>query len=391
MALHLPLLLDALPSFEAGASHTGFPATPARVPRTQGQDDPRLDEPALSVVIVNYCQWPETIQLVRQLRRALCAHQGAAEIVVVDNHSPPHPQANRLRRLPGVSLRRWRRNRGFARAVNEGCRLSRGAWVLLLNPDVTVSKGFLDEVLVLSERLTAQEPRTGVVGLHLRNADGGQQLSAGPFPTLAGTLAGLLWPRGRRKYLRQPPQKRQDVPWVTGCGLLVRRDCLAQIGGFDEGFFLYYEDVDFCRRAQAHNWAVKYEPELRLTHHRPLASRTVPPHLRLVTRHALLTYAARHWPRWQGWLLSGVIAAEARARHWWAGWRGDAVAARRYAELRALAAELQQGRAADARRRLGRVVREEERRAEPVRRRAKSQPPGPVTGLPDQCAPVRSR
>src|SRR5262245_27680871 len=217
-----------------------FVPPPLREPRPgeESLSDHRLDEPFLSVVIVNYRQWEETGKLVRQLRRAFCARQGATEVVVVDNHSPRHPLARRLRRLPGVSLRRWRRNRGFARAVNEGCRLSRGPWVLLLNPDVSVADGFLDEVLLLSERLTAREPRAGVVGLHLRNPDGTRQPSVGPFPTLARTLTGLLRPRGRRKYLRQPPEERQEVPWVTGCGLLVRRDCLVEIGGFDEGFFL---------------------------------------------------------------------------------------------------------------------------------------------------------
>src|SRR5207248_1228101 len=82
--------------------------------------------PRLSVVVVNYHQWPDTAELVRQLRASACLENGAAEVVVVDNHSERHPIAGRLRRSPGVSMRRWRRNHGFARAVNEGCRLSRG-------------------------------------------------------------------------------------------------------------------------------------------------------------------------------------------------------------------------------------------------------------------------
>src|SRR5262249_40549504 len=150
---------------------------------------------------------------------------GRAEIVIVDNHSPPHRLAARLRRRPGVSLRRWGRNRGFARAANEGCRLSRGDWLLLLNPDTTVAADFADQPSALAERLAAAAPRAGLVGLGLRTADGSPQGSCGAFPTLAGTLVGLLRPRARRKYYAAAPARRR-VAWVTGCGLLARRACL---------------------------------------------------------------------------------------------------------------------------------------------------------------------
>jgi N-acetylglucosaminyl-diphospho-decaprenol L-rhamnosyltransferase len=355
--------------------------------------DHRFDEPVVSVVIVNYCQWEETAALVRQLRRSLCARQGAVEVVIVDNHSPGHPLVRRLRRLPGVSLRRWRRNRGFARAVNEGCRLGQAPWVLLLNPDVTVSEGFLDEVLLLSERLTARDPKVGVIGLHLRNGDGSCQPSAGPLPTLMGTVLGLLLPRSRRKYLRRRLRERGEVPWVTGCGLLVRRDCLKDVGGFDDGFFLYYEDVDFCRRARARGWSVLYEPALRLTHLRPLQLRAVTPTLRLVTRHALLTYASKHWPRWQAGLLHAIVAAEARVRRWLARWRGDDTAAEVFAELGTLAKEMRRGETVEARRRLSRAMRREEqqRASKLIRRHSQPQSARPAPQLSDQRQPIRSR
>src|SRR5262245_1442658 len=96
--------------------------------------------PRVSVVIVNYRLWEETGELVKQLVAAPCTQRGDVEVVIVDNHSPAHPLARRLRRWPGVSLRRWGRNRGFAQAVNEGCRLSQGDWLLLLNPDISVRK-----------------------------------------------------------------------------------------------------------------------------------------------------------------------------------------------------------------------------------------------------------
>src|SRR5438552_17493509 len=90
--------------------------------------------PQLSVVIVNYRQWGNTARLTRQLLVSDSSRRGLAEVVIVDNHSPAHPARRRLRRMPGVSVRCFGQNRGFARGVNEGCRLSRGDWVLLLNP-----------------------------------------------------------------------------------------------------------------------------------------------------------------------------------------------------------------------------------------------------------------
>ena len=85
-------------------------------------------------------------------------------------------------RRSGVSLRRWERNRGFARAVNEGCRLSEGEWVLLLNPDISVTPSFLDEVLTMLSHLVEEQPKAGIVGFQLRNSDGSRQLSSVLFP-----------------------------------------------------------------------------------------------------------------------------------------------------------------------------------------------------------------
>lgn len=320
-----------------------------------------IDRPRLSVVVVNYHHWEDTARLLRQLRRS-SAFGGEAEVVVVDNHSPPHPIIPRLRRADAVSLRRWRANRGFARAVNEGCRLSRGDWLLLLNPDTSAPDGFLDSVLRRGDDLASREPRAGIVGFRLANDDGTWQLSTGRFPTLASTLLGRLRGRARRKYTPPAGPGRVPVDWVTGCCLLVRRDCWADLGGLDASFFLYYEDVDLCRRARRAGWSVWYDPAVTLTHHRPLHLREVPPHLHLITRHALLTYARKHWPAWQADVMARVVALEARL----AG----------ALELGRVAADLRRGDEARARARLLRAVRryEEGRGRAPVDRDPVAQP-----------------
>ncbi len=324
---------------------------------------PVVAAPRLSVIIVNYHQWRNTRDLVQRLRGSP-RFDRSAEVVIVDNHSPASPILPTLRRTSGVSLRRWRRNRGFACAVNEGVRLSQGEWVLLLNPDVTVTSEFLDKALALTERLTEEEPSAGVVGFQLCNPDGGTQLSTGCFPTLARTLARLMLPRSRRKYNSPSLDRRSRVDWVTGCCLLVRRACWEQMGGLDANFFLYYEDVDLCRRARAGGWSVWYEPSLSVVHHRPLHGRAVPAHLRLITRHALLTYARKHWPSWQTRALAGIIGVEAWLRRLRARWKGHGHTAWIFAQLQAIVGDFFRGRPAAAEPRLQQVVcRQEKRRA----------------------------
>jgi GT2 family glycosyltransferase len=355
------------------------------------QDRPRalgLDAPRLSVVVVNYQHWDDTARLVRHLRASRALRDGRAEVVVVDNHSPPHRIIPRLRRARDVSLLRWRRNRGFARAVNEACRLSRGDWLLLLNPDTTVPPGFLDTVLARCDDLAARQPRAGIVGFRLTNEDDSPQLGTGRFPTLWSTLAGRLRPRAQRKYTAPAGEGRVPVDWVTGCCLLVRRAVWRDLGGLDPAFFLYYEDVDLCRRAWQAGWSVWYDPAAVVVHHRPLHARQVPPHLHLITRHALLTYARKHWPAWQVRLLGWIVRLESWLAS--ASTRHDAAARHTYAELNRLVADLQRGKPDAARARLARVVRrQEEERARAVDRHSLAQPGRPAGALPAEHPPAR--
>jgi GT2 family glycosyltransferase len=332
------------------------PSSQARA-RTSGRHLAEAKDPRLSIIVVNYRQWEKTHEMVRQVLASSLVRSGEAEVIVVDNHSPAHPVARKLRRLPGVSLRRWARNHGFARAVNEGCRLSRGDWFLLLNPDMTLADGFLDGVIRLASRLEAEDPRAGIVGFHLRNSDGSRQLSTGPFPTLVSTLGRLVLPRSRRKYQVPRSAERCRVPWVTGCCLLVRRSCLEQLGGLDEEYFLYYEDVDLCLRAGQRGWSVWYEPNFTVIHHHPLHSRTVPAALRLVTRHSLLTYCGKHWPRWQFRLLARIVGVEARLRRLGCWWRGDRQQASHFQELSAVSRDLMDSNVSGARQRIDHAVR----------------------------------
>jgi N-acetylglucosaminyl-diphospho-decaprenol L-rhamnosyltransferase len=319
--------------------------------------------PIITVVIVNFCQWRNTARLVGQLRQSLALRNGEAEIVIIDNHSPSHPVIRKLEQQRGVTIRRFSRNLGFARAVNRGVsephprgktsqETEPSDWVLLLNPDVTVTEGFLDDAVTAVEKHMAMDPTAGVVGFRLLNSDGSSQASTGSFPTLFSTLSGLFFPRSRRKCSHRPELTRQPVGWVTGGCLLVRRDCFQQLNGLDESFFLYYEDVDFCQRATTAGWSIWFDPSLQVTHHWPLHVRRVTAPLRLMTRHALLTYTRKHWSLWQARLMSGMVWTEAALRQGWAALRGDWDASHCYGQLRRLVGDVSASRDKNIRRRI---------------------------------------
>jgi GT2 family glycosyltransferase len=198
------------------------------------------------------------------------------------------------------------------------------------------------------------------VGFRLFNEDGDWQLSTGQFPNLFATLRGLLLPRHLRKYIRPDETQPSEVDWVTGCCLLVRRECLADVKGLDPDYFLYYEDVDLCQRARQHGWSVWFDPTHGIVHHRPLHSRIVAPHMRLITRHALLTYARKHWSWWQQRFLGGIVRLEAAFRRFRAWRKGEEEACRIFGELGQLIGEVQGDDPERAWKRLRRVVRMQE-------------------------------
>lgn len=268
-----------------------------------------------SIVVVNFRQVEHTKRLLRQLDRCEAMRTGAAEVVVVDNDADAGPLRRWVHHRPGVSILSFGRNRGFARAVNEAARHARGEWLLLLNPDISIADEFLDAVIASAQSRCLADPNVGIMGFSLRHADNSPQPSTGPFPTLANVLWGLIKPRSRRR-CRHAPDMPAEVPWATGCCLLVRRLCWDELDGCDEDFFLYYEDVDLCRRGRAAGWTVWHEVSPSATHFHPLHSRPVLPALRLITRHALMTYAAKHWPRWQFSTLTRLIGWECRLRSW---------------------------------------------------------------------------
>jgi GT2 family glycosyltransferase len=186
------------------------------------------------------------------------------EIVVVDNASSDDTVGLLRERHPDVQLLVNDANVGFARAANRGLGVARGRHVLFLNPDAIVT----DDAVAAARALLDARPEVGLVGVAQRAADGRVIPTVEPFFSLAA--------------LRQPSHRRVSAPagqnpveidWCHGAFLLGRRDELRALGGYDERYFLYAEDMDLCFRVHETGKSVVYLPQVSILHEGNAAGR----------------------------------------------------------------------------------------------------------------------
>lgn len=223
----------------------------------------------LSICIVNW----NVKDLLRDCLRSI--YVGGAEglsfdVIVVDNASTDGSQIL-SQEFPQVHWVQNTTNVGFARANNQALAHARGRYVCFLNPDTVVKAGALT---ALVHYLDAH-PRVGIVGPRLYYPDRQVQPSRRRFPTLLmalmeSTPLAWLWPTNpwARRYRMEdiPDHEPQEVDWVTGACMVVRGDVLNLLLGFDEGFFMYSEELDLCRRAVEAGWRVAYVPQAEVIH-----------------------------------------------------------------------------------------------------------------------------
>lgn len=193
------------------------------------------------------------------------------EVVVVDNGSQDGSPEMVREWFPQVRLLKLDRNLGFAAANNLAFTAARGEYIVLLNSDAFLLQGSLRRAVEHMET----EPRTALGGGRLVGEDGSWQPSARQFPCLLNdflSLSGLAHRFrnsrfcGRADRTWADPLEATGTDWVPGAFSIIRRSVLKEIGGFDEAFFLYYEEVDLCRRIQAAGYAVRYWPDVVVVH-----------------------------------------------------------------------------------------------------------------------------
>ena len=254
----------------------------------------------LSTVIVHYRTLATLPACLRAI--ALSAADLEAETVVVDNASGDGVEALLSREFPDVRLLRNDENVGYAGAVNRGIAETRGEFVLVMNPDCTLDPG---AVRTLVGHLRAH-PRTAIAGPRILNPDGTLEYSARAYPDQLAFLFNrysLLtrWfpnnPWSRRYLLTDWDHATvRDVDWLSGACLMVRREAIRQVGPMDDRFFMFNEDVDWCRRMNLAGWSVAYVPDARAVHHVGASRKRVAARV-IVERHrGMIHYFHKHHP-----------------------------------------------------------------------------------------------
>lgn len=223
----------------------------------------------ISVVIVNYESGEHLGPCLDSVAPLL---EAGHEVVVVDNGSRDGSQRAVAGR-DGVELLRLSVNMGFGAASNRGAAETRGEHLLLLNPDARLDPD-------CAERLSAalaRDARRGAVAPRLRYPDGRRQFTWEPTPSLLGeALCKLRNPFEALAWAHDPVRRLVvalgDPGWLTAACLLVRRPAWDEVGGFDEDYFLYFEDADLCLRLRAAGWTLALVPEAGAAHVRGRAA-----------------------------------------------------------------------------------------------------------------------
>lgn len=249
--------------------------------------------PRVAAVVVNYNTRDHLVDCVRSLRKA-----GVDEIVVADNGSGDGSAEALAAADSEAGFVPTGGNLGFGRAANRGARETDAPYLLICNPDVTVDP---DAVDILVDVLEA-DAGAAVVGPRILDPDGTTYPSPRTFPGLLDALGhaflGLFTPRNRftRRYRMldlDRDRAASDVDWVSGSCFLVRREAWDALGGFDEGYFMYAEDVDLCWRVHRAGRRVAFAPAARVSHVQGAATSQRP--YRMIVEHhrALFRFSSR--------------------------------------------------------------------------------------------------
>ncbi len=234
--------------------------------------------PEVVIVIVNYCTGQLTIDCLRSLEPEIAGNSGT-RVVVADNASP---DGSGRQISEAIELNGWGqwarcvlldRNGGFAfanNAVIQACREAPPDYYWLLNSDTAVRPGAMRHLTEFLER----QPRVGIAGSWLEYADGIQQISTFRFPSILGEIeanapVGRLGRQLLAGWVIAEPASGQlrACDWLAGASMMIRAKVIDEIGLMDEGYFLYYEETEYCLRARKHNWQCWFVPDSRVVHY----------------------------------------------------------------------------------------------------------------------------
>lgn len=229
------------------------------------------------------------------------------EIIVVDSASNDNSVQMVREKYPQVKLLAQPVNLGYTRCNNIGLDVATGRYLLLLNPDTEL----IGDALVKMMTYMDANPSVGIVGPHTLNSDGTTQSTRRHFPTLAVGLFESTWlqpyaPQSilNRYYVKDATEDAViDVDWVQGSALMARREVYVQIGGLDEGYTMYSEEMDWCKRAKNAGWRVVYHGQAQITHHGGKSSEQVTARKHIHFQESKL----RYFRKYHGWTTAQLL------------------------------------------------------------------------------------
>lgn len=242
----------------------------------------------LQVIVVTYYSGDAVETFLASLRQATAA---ATEVVLADNGAADPAPAEAARRHPGVRHLRMAHNVGYGAAANAAAAGADTDWLLVANPDIQWRPGALDVLLDAADRW----PAAGALGPAILTPDGALYPSARDFPSLARgighALVGWWWPANpwTRSYRREQGRPVEGpTGWLSGSCLLLRRAAFDAVGGFDARFFMYFEDLELCRRLADAGWERVLVPAAVVQHAGGHSTRLHP--LRMLWAHHVSAY-----------------------------------------------------------------------------------------------------
>jgi len=238
------------------------------------------------------------------------------EVIVIDNGSKDGSVEMVKKNFSEVKLLTLLKNIGYGKANNLGVKKAKGEWLLFLNSDTVIKNKAIDKVF---KKITNHKSQITnlIIGCKLLNPDGSIQPSAGYFPTLGRVLATMFflddlpilneltkpYQQSRRTFY----QKRQEVDWVTGAFLLIKKGLFCELGGFDESFFMYAEEVDMCFRAKQKGARVFYTPLAEVIHLKGASSGNGFQAAVTGEFKGLISFFKKHRPAWQPPILKALL------------------------------------------------------------------------------------
>lgn len=267
----------------------------------------QADQPVISIIIVSW----NVLALLEKCLASIGRYVDYPhQVIVVDNASTDGTVGALRQKWPNIEVVAQQKNLGFARANNAGRQRARGHYIAFLNPDTEL----VSEPWRLMIEYIQQHPKTGAIGPEILNPDHRHQQSVRNFPRWSDQVLTLLKLRHllknsriMRRYLADPGAGRKKpmaVDQIMGAAMLFPKKILDHLGGFDEDYWIWFEEVDLCRRVHDAGYEVLYFPNSQIIHHGDKSfNQVLSIHKQVWFMRSLRRYARKHWSPAAAWSL----------------------------------------------------------------------------------------